>query len=67
MIECKVCGAQIDPFDFLWHIASKGMGLSNDITNLKETIRISKAQVSVLEDEIKSLKSERNRLKRERA
>lgn len=67
MVECRACGAQIDPFDFLWHIASKGSSFSYDITALKETIRMSKAQVSVLEDEIKSLKAERNRLKRESA
>lgn len=64
MVECRKCGAQLDPFDFLWHLATKGHSLNNDIARMAEDVRLKKAQLSLLEDEIKSLKSERNKAKR---
>lgn len=64
MVECRKCGAQIEAFDYLWALATEGEMVTNDLVRLKEQIRVSKAQVSLLEDEIRSLKVNRNSLKR---
>ncbi len=64
-LECRTCGARIEAFDYLWAMSTEGNSLDAELKRLREAVRFEKAQVKVLEDQVKDLKAERNRLKRE--
>lgn len=67
MVECKHCGAMLEPFDYLYAICMEGESLFQRLREYKEANRSLKAERSVLEEELKQLRQERNRLKKEPA
>lgn len=60
--ECRVCGARLDAFDYLWHVSTEGNSLDSDLKRMREEKASLKAQVSLLHEQIKELSTARRRL-----
>lgn len=57
IIECSVCGAVLDPFDYFWQLAQEETGLVNHIRHFKSQREVLAKEVELLEKKLKSLKS----------
>jgi len=62
MVECKKCGAFMEAFDYLWMLAIEGDSLHRDLRHMREEKLALKAQVSLLNDQIRDLKAEGRKL-----
>ena len=62
-LECKQCGAILDPIDYLLRLAQEGEQLSSRIKEQREQIIAHRGQISMLEDEIKALRAQGRKLK----
>lgn len=64
-LECKRCGARIDPFDYLWSLATEGLGLMRELLKLREQKETLRAQISLMHEELKEVRSVNRKAKRE--
>jgi len=62
VIECKKCGQVIEPFDFIYKIASKEVTLKNDSKIYKLEILELKKEIEILSKKKESLKRSIKRL-----
>lgn len=60
-VECRTCGRMIEPFDYLWGWAIEGNSMERHMSAMKERTRLLDAEVRVLEDRIRELKSEQRK------
>lgn len=57
-LECRVCGARIDPFDYLWMLATEGNHLTESIRRMREEKKTLEAQMALLNEQIRELKAQ---------
>jgi hypothetical protein len=66
-LECRTCGARLDPFDYIWLLATEGDLLTRDTKRLREEKQSLKAQVHLLHEQIKALSTNRRRLAKDQS
>lgn len=63
--ECRKCGRTIDPFDYLWRLATDGAYLMDGLKSLREDIRLRTAELGDLKRQISNAKVTLKRLPRD--
>lgn len=62
MLECRSCGAVIDPFDFLWNEARKQENIAFSVRHLRNEQKRMQAEVEALKKQRANLKAQVRRL-----
>lgn len=58
MLECRSCGAMVDPFDYMWKWACKGTRLTDGIKHLEGELRRMNAELEDLKRQRANLKAQ---------